>query len=136
MSLGVVLEHVAARLADYSGLFDRRAAWFRNAITHEIPEYDRATDTMVLNDRFKSARVTTDELLEMAESLYQMSAKTVVFVSQLYLFREIFRDTGFFDACMEYIPRMAVETDLANVQIIEKEFGQQIETIFRSMRAS
>ncbi len=133
MSLGVALEHVAARLPDYSGLFDTRSAWFRNAITHEIPEYDRETDTMVLNDRSKSARVTTDKLLDMAESLYQMSAKTVAFVSQLYLFRELFRDTGFFEVCVEYVPRMAVETDVAKIQLIETEFGQRIETIFRSM---
>lgn len=134
MSLGVALEYVAARLADYSGLFDTRAGWFRNAITHEILEYDRATDTMVLNDRSKSARITTDDLLEMVESLYQMSAKTVAFVSQLYLFRELFRDTGFFDVCIKYLPRMAIETDVAKVELIEKEFGQQIETIFRQYR--
>lgn len=134
MTLGVALEHVAARLADYPDLFDSRAPWFRNAITHEIPDYDRATDTLILNDRSKSARITTDELLEMAESLYQMSAKTVAFVSQLYLFRELFRDTGFFDLCVEYLPRMAVETEVAKIESIEKEFREEIEAIFRQYR--
>ncbi len=130
MNLGVAIDHLRTRLSDYSGLIDMRAAWFRNAITHEIPEYDRATDTLVLSDRSKSAALTTDELLEMAESSYQLSAKTVVFVSQLYLFRNVLRDTGFFDMCLEYVPRMALETEPGELKSIEEEFGKRIEEIF------
>ena len=130
MNLGVALEHLKSRLPDYSGLFDTRAAWFRNAVTHEILEYDPETDKLILKGRDRSAVVTTDELLLLVESWYQLSAKTIVFVSQLYLFREVFRDTGFFDLCFEFIPRMALASDPVALESIESEFGERIEGIF------
>lgn len=130
IKFGVALNHLNSRLADHPGLFDVRAAFFRNAVTHDIPQYDFATDSVVLNDNSRSVRISTDDLLAMAESFYQLSAKTVVFVSQLYLFREIFRNTGFFDLCMEYLPLMALESDPSKLQPIEHEFQLRIEKAF------
>lgn len=130
MDLGNVMNHVEAKLSDYAGLFDARAVWFRNAITHEILDYDLDTDVITLKDRKSSGTITTDELLELTESIYQLSAKTVPLVSQLYLFREFYRDTGFFDVCIEYGPRMATETDPQKLAELEREFGECCELIF------
>lgn len=132
MNLGVALDHLNSRLSDYSMLFDARAASFRNAVTHEILQYDVTSDSLILTDNSRSASLTTNELLDLAESLYQLSAKTVIFVSQLYLFREVFRDTGFFDLCVEYMPRMALETNPLKFQSIENEFSKQLGEIFCS----
>jgi hypothetical protein len=130
MDLGNVMGHVEAKLSDYPNLFDTRAVWFRNATTHEIPQYDVEADTMILEDRKRSGAITTDEFLELTESLLLMSAKTVSLVGQLYMFRELYRDTGFFDVVIEYVPRMAVETDPTNVAELEKEFEEQLALLF------
>lgn len=130
MELGSVMGHVEAKLSDYPGLFDTRVVWFRNAITHEILDYDLDTDVITLKDRKRSGTITTTELLELTESIYQLSAKTVTLVSQLYLFREFYRDTGFFDAYLEFGPRMTVEADPLKLAELEKEFREYCEVIF------
>lgn len=129
MDLGNVMGHVEAQLSDYSGLFDARVVWFRNAITHEILDYELATDVITLKNRKRSGTIATTELLKLTESIYQLSAKTITLVSQLYLFREFYRDSGFFDGCIEYIPRMAVESDLQKLAELEKEFAEYCESI-------
>lgn len=130
MPFGGALNSLAHRLSDYPQLFDTRAGWFRNAATHEILDYDLASDSLTLKHGLKSATITTDDLLKLTESLYQVSAMTITLVSQLYLFREIFRSTGLFDACVEYLPRMALETDGSKRQTIEDEFTGHLELIF------
>jgi len=130
MDLGNVMGHVEAKLSDYPELFDARAVWFRNALTHEIPEYDVYSDTMILKDRKRSGSIATDELLDLTESLYQISAQTITLVSQLYLFREIFRDTGFFDLCIDYVPRIALETNPTKITEVENEFLGHCNLIF------
>ncbi len=131
MKLGVALDHLDKKLTDYTQLFDVRAGWMRNAVTHTVPFYDPKTDTLVLVDKKNSIEINTADLLEIAEVLYQLSAKTIVFVSQLYLFREIYRDTGLREIFMEYLPRLAWETDPLRIRLLEGELNDRVQNAFR-----
>lgn len=130
MKFGVAVAYLQAKLPDYAGLFETRSSWFRNAVTHGIPDYDLATDRMVLTDGSRSAVISTDELLALSHSLYEISGKTIVFVSQLYLFREVFRDTGLFDLYIDYVPQIALEADPQRALSIEERFIKEVEKVF------
>lgn len=129
MKFGVAIEHVRLKLSDYSQLFDERAAWMRNSIAHEFVPYDLSTDTFALrNSNNNPTLFPTNELLALTEDMYQIGANTAARVGQLYLFRDIFRNTGLGEILLDNFVELACEKDPQRMSEIETNLRKDIET--------
>lgn len=93
------------RLADLRGLVERDAGWMRNSAVHNLPDYIPEEDSLWMWDRNHArTKVRVDDLLEMAQRMYVISAATIQRVAQLYMLRDFFLNTGLFDMFVECTP--------------------------------
>lgn len=131
MRLGTKLDVVSSKLPDYKRLYHANIATMRNALTHDVPTYLRESDTLILMDRNKPPMsITVEELMSLADDVYQLSARTVVLVSQLYLFREFFRDTGLFAEIADFFPQLVSERDPEKMNELSAEFEKRMAAKF------
>jgi hypothetical protein len=101
----VRVSHV--RLADLPGLVEKDAGWMRNSAVHNLPDYVPEDDSLWLWDRnHPRTKVRVDDLLEMAQRMYVISAATIQRVAQLYMLRDFFLNTGLFDMFLECAPHI------------------------------
>jgi hypothetical protein len=104
---GDLLRVTHERLADLPGLVEKDAGWMRNSAVHNPPDYVLEEDSLWLWGRnHPRTKVRVDDLLEMAQRMYVISAATIQRVAQLYMLRDFFLNTGLFDmfvGCAPYI---------------------------------
>jgi hypothetical protein len=93
------------RLGDLPGLVEKDAGWMRNSAVHNLPDYVPEEDSLWMWDRnHPRTKVRVDDLLEMAQRMYIISAATIQRVAQLYMLRDFFLNTGLFDMFVECTP--------------------------------
>lgn len=78
MRFGNSIKHLSAKLSDYPKLFDERAGWMRNCVTHDYLPYNLQTDTFVFRDsEGNTMPIHTGDLRALTESMYQIATETV-----------------------------------------------------------
>lgn len=130
------------RLSDYPGLVEPDAGWMRNSAVHSLPDYIPEEDSLWMWDRnHPRTKVRVDDLLEMVQRMYLISAVTIQRVSQLYFLRDFYLNTGLLDIFVGSIPclfagdekrlaeaeREMTEYTKALLASAEKYFGFQIQ---------
>lgn len=132
MRFGNAVKYLSSKLADYPKLFDDRAAWMRNCVTHEYLPYLLQTDTFIFRDGDRNhIAIRTNDLLALTEDMYQLAGEAVTRVGQLYMFREIFRNMGFREVFLDHIPVIAFEKDLREAKALEERMQRDLEAKFR-----
>lgn len=132
MRFGNAIKHLHSRLSDYARLFDGRAAWMRNCVTHDYVPYDLGTDSFIFRDRDDSpVPIRTDDLLKLTEDMCQLAGETIARVGQLYMFREIYRDMGLREIFLDQLPIIAFERDPHRARELEAKMQQDIEARFK-----
>lgn len=102
---GELVKQVHGRLNDYPGLIEPDAGWMRNSAVHNMPEYLLEDDSVEMWDRnHERTKVRVDDLLEMVQLMYLISGRTIMYVSQLYMFRDFLVNTGLFNIFVDCIP--------------------------------
>ncbi len=133
MHFGVAVKHLSAKLADYSKLFDDRAAWMRNCVTHDYLTYHLQTDTFIFRDSDRNPiAIRTNDLLALTEDMYQLAGETVARVGQLYMFREIFRNMGLSEIFIDQLPVIAFEKDPRKAKALEDKMQRDLEAKFNT----
>jgi hypothetical protein len=95
------------RLSDYPGLVEPDAGWMRNSAVHNLPDYVPEEDSLWMWDRnHPRTMVRVDDLLELVQRMYLISAVTIQRVGQLYLLREFYLNTGLLDMFVGCIPHI------------------------------
>lgn len=132
MRLGNAVKHLSSKLLDYPKLFDNRAAWMRNCVTHDYLTYDLQTDTFLFRGGDRNIiPIRTNDLLALTEDMYQLAGETVARVGQLYMFREVFRNMGLRDIFIDYIPAIAFEKDTQKVEALEERMRKDLDAKFK-----
>ncbi len=132
MRFGNAIKHLHSRLSDYAGLFDGRAGWMRNCVTHDYLPYDVGTDSFIFRDQDDNpVSFRTDVLLILTENMCQLAGETVARVGQLYMFREIYRDMGLREIFLDHLPLIAFERDPHRARELEAQMQQDIEARFK-----
>ncbi len=127
MRFGNAVRHLNAKLTDYQKLFDARAAWMRNCVTHEYLTFYLQTDTFLFRDSGSNPiAIRTDELLIMTEDMYRLAGETIARVGQLYMFREIFRNMGLREIFIDHIPKIVFEKNAAKAKALEEELKKSL----------
>jgi hypothetical protein len=133
MSFGNAVRHLSSKLGDYSKLFDERAAWMRNCVTHDYLTYALQTDTFIFRDGDRNLiPIHTNDLLALTEDMYQLAGETVARVGQLYMFREVFRNMGLREIFIDHIPLIAFEKDPEKARTLEERMRKDIEARFKT----
>lgn len=131
--LGSLITVAYERLSDYPGLIERDAGWMRNSAVHNLPDYIMEEDSVWMWDRNRvRVKVRVDDLLEMVRRMYLISAVTIQRVGQLYMFREVFYNTGLFDMFVECIP-LAVSGDEKRLAAAEQQIMEYGRTLIEPM---
>lgn len=129
MRLGNAIKHLRSKLSDYPKLFDERAPWMRNCVTHDYLTYHLQTDTLILQDSEKKpSPIRTIDLLALTEDMYQLAAETVARVGQLYMFREVFRNMGLRETFLDHIPAISLEKDPQKALVLEEQMRKDLAT--------
>lgn len=126
---GDLVKAAHRRLSGYPGLVELDAGWMRNSAVHQTPEYDPADDTITMQDRNKAAsKVKVDDLLAMVRRMYTISGNTITRVAQLYMFRDVFLETGLLDRLAVYISSYVLEGEgnAASAQKDVTDFAQAL----------
>jgi hypothetical protein len=130
---GELVKQMHRRLADYPGLVEPDAGWMRNSAVHNMPEYVRDEDSVVMWDRNRErTKVRVDDLLAMVQRMYVISGITIVYVGQLYMFRDFLVNTGLFNKFIDCIP-LVFSGDEARLAVMEQEMKQLSETLLKPM---
>lgn len=125
---GELVKQMHRRLADYPGLVEPDAGWMRNSAVHNMPEYLLEDDSVVMWDRHhERTKVRVDDLLEMVQRMYLISGMTIMHVSQLYMFRDLFVKTGLFKMLVDCIP-LVIAHDELRLSMAEQEMKKVSET--------
>jgi hypothetical protein len=136
---GELVKAAYKRLSNYPGLVEPDAGWMRNSAVHQIPDYDRTDDSLTLRDRnTQPFKVQVDALLDMVRRMYVISGNTITRVSQLYLFRELFLESGMLEVMLHQIPSF-LSADNNSVASAEKEvmdYAQELMTPLQQWFAS
>ena len=128
MRFANTLRHLSSKLRDYQKLFDSRAAWMRNCVTHDYLAYHLQTDVFIFRDPDGNpVAIRTDDLLVLTEDMYQLAGETIVRVGQLYMFREIFRNTGLREIFIDHLPKIAFEKDPKKAEALEEIMKKDLE---------
>jgi hypothetical protein len=106
-SFGNLVKDAHRRLADYPGLVELDAGWMRNSAVHNPRKYFVETDELEMWDKnVERKAVQVDELYTMVKRMYLISGVTVQRVGQLYMFRNLFIESGLLDAFIEFLPHL------------------------------
>ncbi|MFZ1701029.1 MAG: hypothetical protein WBO10_03995 [Pyrinomonadaceae bacterium] len=133
MCFGNAVKHLSSKLGDYSNLFDERAAWMRNCVTHDYLTYQLQTDTFMFRDGDRNLiPMSTNDLLALTEDMYRLAGETVARVGQLYMFRDVFRNMGLREIFIDHIPRIAFEEDSQKAEALEEKMRKDIAAKFRT----
>jgi hypothetical protein len=132
---GELVTQTHRRLTDYPGLVEPDAGWMRNSAAHNMPEYVIGEDAVVVWDKsHEPKKVRVDDLLEMVQRMYLISAITVVRVGQLYLFREFFVNTGLFKMFVGLMP-LVFSRDESRMSAAEREIEQRVKSLMGPFEA-
>lgn len=128
MRFGNAVKHLSSKLADYPKLFDERAGWMRNCVTHDYLTYHLQTDTFIFRDSDRNpTAIRTNDLLALTEDMYQLAGETVARVGQLYMFREVFRNMGLREIFIDHIPVIAFEKDPLKARDLEEKMWKVLD---------
>jgi len=112
------------RLRDLPGLVERDVGWMRNSAVHNLPDYIPEEDSLWMWDRnHPRTKVRVDDLLEIAQRMYIISAATIQRVAQLYMLRDFFLNTGLFDMFVESTPYIFAG-DEQRLAAVEREMSE------------
>lgn len=104
---GNLVKDTHRRLSDYPGLVEPDAGWMRNSAVHNPREYIIKEDALEMWDKSVERRaVRVDDLHAMVKRMYVISGVTIHRVGQLYMFRNVFAETGLLDAFVEFLPHI------------------------------
>jgi hypothetical protein len=130
---GELVKQMHRRLADYPGLIEPDAGWMRNSAVHNMPDYVLDDDSVVMWDRnHERTKVRVSDLLEMMQRMYFISGTTIMHVSQLYMFRDVFVNTGLFKMFVDCIP-LVIAHDELRLSMAEQEMKKVGETLIEPM---
>ncbi len=132
-STGNLVKDTYRRLSDYPGLVEPDAGWMRNSAIHNPRKYILEKDALEMWDKSVEPRtVLVDELLAMVKRMYQISGVTIQRVGQLYVFRNLFGETGLLDGFVESFP-LLLSSSQEEIQRVEDSFTAKAEEMFRPM---
>jgi hypothetical protein len=132
-STGNLVKESHKRLYNYPGLVEPDAGWMRNSAVHNPRKYIVEEDAVEMWGKAVDRRVVrVDELLAMVKRMYQISGVTIQRVGQLYMFRTLFGENGFFDEIVESFP-VLLSSRPEEIQQVEGRFEAKAEKLFRPM---
>lgn len=105
----------------------------RNSSVHNLPDYIPEEDSIWMWDRnHPRTKVRVDDLLEMAQRMYIISAATIQRVAQLYMLRDFFLNTGLFDKYVECTPYIFAG-DEKRLAASEQEMSEYIRSLIEPL---
>jgi hypothetical protein len=131
---GELVKQTYRRLEDFPGLVEPDAGWMRNSAVHYLPNYILEEDALVLEAKnVQPVKVRVDDLLELVQRMYRISAMTIHRVGQLYMFRDLFLNTGLFDIFVENIPHI-YSGNKKRIAIAEQELMEYGKTLLEPLK--
>ncbi|MCA1567919.1 MAG: hypothetical protein LC803_20180 [Acidobacteria bacterium] len=132
-SFGNLVKDTHRRLANYPGLVEPDAGWMRNSAVHNPRKYLLVTDALEMWDKNVAHKaVPVDELYAMVKRMYLISGMTVQRVGQLYMFRNVFAESGLLDAFVEFLPHLFT-LDEQKVLTAEARFFDRAHDVIRPL---
>jgi len=131
---GELVKQANRRLVDFPGLVELDAGWMRNAGVHYLPNYILEEDSLLLEAKnVQPAKVRVDDLLRLVKSMYLISATTIHRVGQLYMFRDLYLNTGLFDVFVENFPHISSGNE-KRIAIAEQELMEYAENLTKPLK--
>jgi hypothetical protein len=131
---GELVKQAHRRLIDFPGLVEPDAGWMRNAAVHYLPNYILEEDSLLLEAKnVQPAKVRVDDLLALVQRMYHISATTIHRVGQLYMFRDLYLNTGLFDVFVENFPHISSGND-KRIAIAERELTEYAENLIEPLK--
>ncbi|MDQ2938682.1 MAG: hypothetical protein M3R67_14450, partial [Acidobacteriota bacterium] len=116
------------------GLVDGEAGWRRNAAAHGHWKYEPNGDFLIMwDDKVPPSTIPVKDLIDRVNDMYQISGPTLERVAQLYLFRNVFEQTGLIEVFVASFPRI-LSLDQAEVAKAEREIFAKAETAFGPLK--
>jgi hypothetical protein len=133
-NFGPMLDVAYQRLSDYGGLIEPDAVFRRNAAVHEQHEYLLEKDALKMwDDNHPPIEVSVGDLLAMVNRMYDISAKTIVHVAQIYMLRDVLVNTGIWDTFIECLP-LALSGDQTKIDDAEQRLVARAETVIEPLQ--
>lgn len=130
---GELVKQAHRRLTEFPGLVEPHAGWMRNSAVHYLPNYILEEDSLVLEAKnVQPVKVRVDDLLALVQRMYRISAVTIHRVSQLYMFRDLYLNTGLFDIFIENIPHIYSGNE-KRIAIAEQELIEYGKTLLEPL---
>lgn len=131
---GELVKQAHHRLKHFPGLVEPDAGWMRNSAVHHLPNYILEEDALLLEAKnVQPVKVRVDDLLALVQRMYRISAVTIHRVGQLYMFRDLYLNTGLFDVFVENSPHIYSGNE-KRIAIAEQELMEYTKAILEPLK--
>lgn len=134
LDFGELVNQSANRLKEFPHLVSNEMWLLRNSFTHKNFDYNLQDDSFIVWDKSKpKTKISADEVVKIAKEVTLMCVEIFPLVSQLYLMRNFFLNSGLLETYFQKMPALT-SGNPSEIAKAEKELSAFAELIIKPMK--